>query len=225
MDNWYCRITYTQKTTHDKWLVQYYLSMAWSPLRFYDVALARTSCRQRESRTARASLCLRTLDVATSSRPVTCTGMLPLVYRVGGSLRVLWLPQENQREYCNDCYIFMTDVLFQFCHDIICIDVSKTHIPSCFYFHVFEHKEAKRLVWVARSSNPTRWAPPYFWLLLTLHTHHEFPISFLDMGDVSTPLGVGKDQLQTEGVSHSKGLPLPQQSEIGGGLNELGCWI
>ena len=68
------------------------------------------------------------------------TSCLPMV---GGSLRVLWLPQENQREYCNDCYIFMTDVLFQFCHDIICIDVSKTHIPSCFYFHVFEHKEAK----------------------------------------------------------------------------------
>jgi hypothetical protein len=37
----------------------------------------------------------------------------------------------------------MADVLFQFCHDIICIDVSKTLIPSCFYFQVFEHKEAK----------------------------------------------------------------------------------
>jgi hypothetical protein len=68
------------------------------------------------------------------------TSCLPMV---GGSLRVLRLPRENQREYCNDCYIFMADVLFQFCYDIICIDVSKTLIPSCFYFQVFEHKEAK----------------------------------------------------------------------------------
>ena len=80
---------------------------------------------------------------------------------VGGSLRVFRLPQENRREYCNDCYIFMTDILFQFCHDIICIDVSKTIYyfnfvmilyalmflklaPLLFfYFQVSEHKEAR----------------------------------------------------------------------------------
>jgi len=38
--------------------------------------------------------------------------------------------QKNRREYCNDCYIFMTEILLEFCHDIICMDVSKTHITS-----------------------------------------------------------------------------------------------
>ena len=34
----------------------------------------------------------------------------------------------------------MTKILFQFCHDIICMDVSKT---SSFYFQVYDHKEAR----------------------------------------------------------------------------------
>lgn len=33
----------------------------------------------------------------------------------------------------------MTKILFQFCHDIICMDVSKTS----FYFQVYDHKEAR----------------------------------------------------------------------------------
>ena len=32
-------------------------------------------------------------------------------------------------KYCNHCYIFMTEILLEFCH-IICMGVSKTHIPS-----------------------------------------------------------------------------------------------
>ena len=44
------------------------------------LALPRTSCRHRESRTSRASLILGTLPEASCSRPVARTGLLPIRY-------------------------------------------------------------------------------------------------------------------------------------------------
>jgi hypothetical protein len=46
-----------------------------------DLDIERTSCRHRESRTARDSLCFRTLPAASSSRSLACTGLLPSRYR------------------------------------------------------------------------------------------------------------------------------------------------
>jgi len=50
------------------------------------------------------------------------------------------LRQENRREYCNDCYIFMTEIQFMILYAWMFL---KLRSLLLFYFQVYDHKEAR----------------------------------------------------------------------------------